>query len=292
MWPDYTTDSTKDISWSIGKRDPKIEDFDVTLPDERQEWEMDSELPYVTYDGNAKTATATLKTKYSGCGDITVKYKKFVSTGTYETLDEAIDAGTYTVLVCVAPGGKNFNAADVEYTYQDFTIRKAPLAAPKLTVEAPTTQGGKGKIVGTTTQMRYAPVSGTASTCSDGATEVYPGKYWVQLMADPSDTNHDDSGYTYVTVPEYGAGVSVSGTIKSYGSASEAVTVTLLQGTSVIGSPQVLTGASGSVPYSQNYSFPAVPAGEYTLKVEKKGHVTREYSCTQLRENLGGVKLP
>ena len=48
--------------------------------------------------------------------------------------------------------------------------------------------------------------------------------------------------------------------------------MTLLQGTSVIGSPQVLTGASGSVPYSQTYSFPAVPAGTYTLKVEKKGH--------------------
>lgn len=279
MWPDYTTDSTKDISWSIGKRDPKIEDFDVTLPDDRTEWEI-GELPYVTYDGNAKTATATLKTKYSGCGDITVKYKKFVSTGTYETLDEAVDAGTYTVLVCVAPGGKNFNAADVEYTYQDFIIKKAPLAAPKLTVEAPTTQGGKGKIVGTTTQMRYAPVSGGANTCSDGATEVYPGKYLVQLMADSSDTNHDDSGYTYVTVPEYGAGVTVSGTVKSYGSASEAVTVTLLQGTSVIGSPQVLTGASGSAPYSQNYSFPAVPVGEYTLKVEKKGHAPWTESIT------------
>ena len=74
--------------------------------------------------------------------------------------------------------------------------------------------------------------------------------------------------YTYTKV----AGVTVGGTITSYGSASEAVTVTLLQGTSVIGSPQVLTGASGSVPYSQNYSFPAVPAGTYTLKVEKKGH--------------------
>lgn len=74
--------------------------------------------------------------------------------------------------------------------------------------------------------------------------------------------------YTYTKV----AGVSVSGTIKSYGSASEAVTVTLLQGTNVIGSPQVLTGASGSVPYSQSYAFSAVPAGEYTLKVEKKGH--------------------
>ena len=67
------------------------------------------------------------------------------------------------------------------------------------------------------------------------------------------------------------AGVTVSGTVKSYGSASEAVTVTLLQGTSEVAT-KTLTGASGSVPYSQNYSFPAVPAGTYTLKVEKKGH--------------------
>ena len=72
-----------------------------------------------------------------------------------------------------------------------------------------------------------------------------------------------------VTKPK---GVSVSGTIKSYGSASEVVTVTLLQGTSIIGSPQMLTGVSGSVPYDQAYSFATVPAGTYTLKVEKKGH--------------------
>lgn len=74
------------------------------------------------------------------------------------------------------------------------------------------------------------------------------------------------------TVYDPSASAAVRGTVKSYGSAIEAVTVTLLQGTSVIGSPQVLTGASGSAPYSQNYSFPAVPAGAYTLKVEKKGH--------------------
>ena len=73
--------------------------------------------------------------------------------------------------------------------------------------------------------------------------------------------------YTYTKV----AGVSVSGTIKSYGSASEAVTVTLLQGTSEVAT-KTLTGASGTAPYSQTYSFDTVPAGEYTLKVEKKGH--------------------
>ena len=71
------------------------------------------------------------------------------------------------------------------------------------------------------------------------------------------------------TVPK---GVEVRGKVKSYGDANETVTVTLLQGTSVIGSPQVLTGASGSAPYDQAYSFDTVPAGTYTLKVEKKGH--------------------
>ena len=275
MWPDYTTDSTKDISWSIGKRDPKIEDFDVTLPDERTEYEIEfgTDGPYATYDGTAKTATATLKTKYSGCGDITVKYRKFVSTGTYATLDEAVDAGMYDVLVYVAAGGSNFNAASALVYNTSFLIKPVPLSMPQLTVKAPTTSGGMGKIVGTTTQMQYAP-KGTTNwkPCSNGETSVMPGTYYLYLKADSTDTNHTDSSYAEVTVPEYGAGVTVSGTIKSYGSASEAVTVTLLQGTSVIGSPQVLTGASGSVPYSQNYSFPAVPAGDYTLKVEKKGH--------------------
>ena len=73
--------------------------------------------------------------------------------------------------------------------------------------------------------------------------------------------------YTYTKV----AGVSVSGTIKSYGSASEAVTVTLLQGTSEVAT-KTLTEVSSAAPYSQTYSFSAVPAGNYTLKVEKKGH--------------------
>ena len=75
--------------------------------------------------------------------------------------------------------------------------------------------------------------------------------------------------YTYTKV----AGVTVSGTITSYGDASEAVTVTLTkQGETAPAFTDTLTVASGSAPYSQNYSFPAVPAGTYTLKVEKKGH--------------------
>ena len=73
-------------------------------------------------------------------------------------------------------------------------------------------------------------------------------------------------------------GVTVSGTVKSYGSASEAVTVTLTkQGETAPAFTDTLTGASGSAPYSQNYSFATVPAGTYTLKAEKKNHVIREY---------------
>ena len=102
-------------------------------------------------------------------------------------------------------------------------------------------------------------------------TGLTAGTYTATLKISGANVNTLSYNMEF-TVKDPNASATVSGTIKSYGSASEAVTVTLLQGTSVIGSPQVLTGASGSASYSQNYSFPAVPAGTYTLKVEKKGH--------------------
>lgn len=165
---------------------------------------------------------------------------------------------------------------------------------------------GTCKVEGATVTVKAgAAISGTVKDSSDkavsGATvELYKdgtkvadatagtdGKYTISnvstgtytLKAKSSDGSLNGSAEITVKADSIlnadvtvAKGVTVSGTIKSYGSASEAVTVTLLQGTSVIGSPQVLTGASGSAPYSQNYSFPAVPAGTYTLKVEKKGH--------------------
>ena len=76
-----------------------------------------------------------------------------------------------------------------------------------------------------------------------------------------------------IDLPVKAKGVSVSGTVTSYGDASEDVTVTLTkQGETGTDFTDTLTGASGSAPYSQNYSFATVPAGTYTLKVEKKGH--------------------
>lgn len=62
-------------------------------------------------------------------------------------------------------------------------------------------------------------------------------------------------------------GVKVSGTITSYGSDSESVTVQLIEaGLTEPAYEDIVTGNIA------NYSFDTVPAGTYTLKVEKKGH--------------------
>ena len=68
-------------------------------------------------------------------------------------------------------------------------------------------------------------------------------------------------------------GVTVSGTVKSYGGETENVTVTL---TPENGTPMttVVTGNSAA------YKFENVPAGTYTLKVEKKGHAPWTESIT------------
>lgn len=68
-------------------------------------------------------------------------------------------------------------------------------------------------------------------------------------------------------------GVTVSGTVKSYGGVTEKVTVTL---TPENGTPMttVVTGNSAA------YKFENVSAGTYTLKVEKANHVAREYKVT------------
>ena len=87
---------------------------------------------------------------------------------------------------------------------------------------------------------------------------------------------------TYNFIPgELPGGVTVSGTVTSYGSAGAPVTVSLTkQGASSPAFTKTLASASGSAPYSQSYSFSAVPAGTYTLKVMKQNHVTREYTIT------------
>lgn len=83
----------------------------------------------------------------------------------------------------------------------------------------------------------------------------------------------DISGGTVMVEAAAVTGVTVSGTVKSYGGETENVTVTL---TPENGTPMttVVTGNSTA------YKFENVSAGTYTLKVEKKGHAPWTESIT------------
>ena len=92
--------------------------------------------------------------------------------------------------------------------------------------------------------------------------------------SDGADGYRGDAESGTVTVEAAAVtGVTVSGTVKSYGSETENVTVTL---TPEKGTPMttVVTGNSAA------YKFENVSAGTYTLKVEKANHVAREYKVT------------
>ena len=124
--------------------------------------------------------------------------------------------------------------------------------------------------------------AGTSATISELKLERAKGTLWgkATMTLSVNETKQtsvttDSSALTLtnatLSAPVKPTGVTVSGTVTSYGDASEAVTVTL---TPASGTPLSTTISNGA------YTFTEVPAGEYTLKVEKKGHVTREYAVT------------
>lgn len=80
---------------------------------------------------------------------------------------------------------------------------------------------------------------------------------------------------TDITLPVKSKGVEVSGTVTSYGDTGENVTVQLIEvGHTEPAYEAIVTGNSAT------YSFPTVPAGTYTLKVEKTNHVVRTYDIS------------
>ena len=126
-----------------------------------------------------------------------------------------------------------------------------------------------------------------------GAAENEPGKkytatagsqsivyeYDADTLSDyaSSDLKLEEMPYSPTSV----SGLTVSGTIRSYGSASESITVTLIP----IGGSPLVKSVSGS---SVDYSFTGVSAGNYTLKVEKKGHAPWTESITVSNQNIYG----
>ena len=106
-----TTSGTLTITLVI-KGAPAATDFDVTLPTS------------LTYNGQAKTATATVKSGVTGMGAVTVEYYKGDT-----KVDSAVDAGEYTVKLNVA-AGEGYDAGTVESNDWKFTIVSADPTAP------------------------------------------------------------------------------------------------------------------------------------------------------------------
>ena len=190
-WNDGTI-TDKEISWSIGKRNPIVSDFNFYEPSN------------LTYDGNAKTATVSLIAFY---GDetgftVTVKYKKGGV-----IVAEVKDAGEYEVYIDTTATA-NFNAAtDIHDVSWKFTIAKAEQSAPAaslFTTVAPTaTTTTDGKITGITAKMEYRKVGDSAWTSGTGSdvTGLSSGRYQIRFK---ETDNYNAGAVTEVDVPESG----------------------------------------------------------------------------------------
>ena len=133
---------------------------------------------------------------------------KLNSSGSYgTTIPTAINAGNYTVYFKIDEND-NYNAViETMVGTGVITIAPADQNAPTgLGVAAPTASGGNGKITDTTTDMEYhtdANASTGWTACSDTATEVAPGTYYVRFKA---KTNYNAGAVSAaLTVPGYSA---------------------------------------------------------------------------------------
>ena len=190
-WNDGTI-TDKEISWSIGKRNPVVSDFNFNEPSN------------LTYDGNVKTATVSLIAHY---GDetgytVTVKYKKGGV-----IVAEAKDAGEYEVYIDTTATA-NFNSAtDIHDASWKFTIAKAEQSAPSAslftTVAPTTTTTTDGKITGITAQMEYRKVCDSAWTSGTGSdvTGLSSGRYQIRFK---ETDNYNAGAFVEVQVPESG----------------------------------------------------------------------------------------
>ena len=135
---------------TVNKRTAVADDFTFTPP------------AHLVYDGSAKVAQVALKSRYTGCGDITVKYCKADSEVT-----EVKNAGEYTVKVDVAEG-ENFNSVN-NLVVGTFTVVAKELTADMIanipaqtytgnaiTPEVTVTDEGKPLVKGTDYDVAYA----------------------------------------------------------------------------------------------------------------------------------------
>lgn len=173
---------------------------------------------HLVYDGSAKTAQVALDNKYTGCGDITVKYYKSDSEVT-----EVKDAGEYTVKVDIAEGENFASVKDLyvgTFTVDAKQLKEGMIAdIPSQTYtgsaikpEVAVTDGSGTLVKGTDYEVTYTGNTnvGTGSVKVTGKGN-YSGeiiKNFVIDKADPSYTVPDGLTATYgdklsaVTLPD------------------------------------------------------------------------------------------
>ena len=132
----YNRGTVEDESFkfTIEKRTPTVDDFDVNTPKESD------------YDGNEREATAALIQDLEGIGNISVVYYK----DGVAIEGKPKDAGEYTFKLNVDDSGKNFNSAEnLSKEEWKFTINKAIPSTTDFKVDIPsdTTYDGNEKEV-------------------------------------------------------------------------------------------------------------------------------------------------
>ena len=102
------------------------------------------------------------------------------------------------------------------------------------------------------------------------------GKSLNQWMEYDDNTNgHFLRVYESYKLVDSSAGGTLSGTVKSFNSTTDPVTVQLFKSGS--SSAAYITTVKGN---SASYTISGITPGNYTMKVSKKNHVTREYTIT------------
>ncbi len=110
-------------------------------------------------------------------------------------------------------------------------------------------------------------------------------KVWINGVLYDATYSLIDGEYaltvTNKTIPTVPKGVEVSGTVTSYGSETDTITVQLIE--AGLTEPAYEATVNGN---SASYSIAGVLPGTYTMKVMKQNHVTREYTVTAGSSNV------
>lgn len=138
----------------------------------------------------------------------------------------------------------------------------------EVALDLPTSLQGKTLKCWNYTDTNCTPVEGTVST--DGSKFVFKTKHFSKYLVAEQETLDAFKADRHLS-----EGVTVSGTVTSFGDIEADVTINLIKtGETSATRTRVKKGNN------TEYSLDGVAAGDYTLQILKKNHVTREYAVT------------